>query len=60
MTDEPLKCPYCGGAMVSGKVSIRGRLIDFLIFGLGSQQLWFAPDSDPTDARRNEETLRLL
>ena len=51
--DERLKCPHCEGEMVSGRVSIHGRPIDFLIVGLGSQQLWFAGDSNPEE----EETI---
>jgi endogenous inhibitor of DNA gyrase (YacG/DUF329 family) len=42
-----LACPYCKSPMISGRVSIHGRLIDFLAVGLSSQQLWFAPGSDP-------------
>jgi hypothetical protein len=44
-----LKCPYCEGELVSGRVFIHGRLIDFLMVGLSSQQLWFARDGDPKE-----------
>ena len=49
--DERLKCPYCEGEMVSGRVFIHGRLIDFLLVGWSSQQLWFARDSNPKEER---------
>ncbi len=42
-----LICPYCGHTMVPGRVSIHGREIDFLLVGVSSQELWFAPDSNP-------------
>ena len=44
-----MKCPYCEGELVSGRVFIHGRLIDFLMVGLSSQQLWFARDGDPKE-----------
>jgi hypothetical protein len=50
---EP-KCPYCKGGMSPGRVSIHGRLLDFLAVGTSSQQLWFAPDSNP---QREEQVL---
>lgn len=49
--EEMLRCPYCAGDMVPGRVSIHGRLIDFLLAGLSSEQLWFARDGDPKEEK---------
>jgi predicted RNA-binding Zn-ribbon protein involved in translation (DUF1610 family) len=38
-----VQCPYCGGEVVEGTVSVRGTLLGFLAFGFSHQHLWFRP-----------------